>query len=113
MPAASQTARTAEPAITPVPGAAGTSFTLGGAEAAQHGMRDRRALQRNGQHLPRAVLDGLFHGGRHFVGLAVSPAHLAAAVADHHQGGETEAAASLDHGGAPPDLDHFVDQLTA
>ena len=64
-------------------------------------------------HLPRAVLDGLFHGGRHFIGLAVSPAHLAAAVADHDQGCETEAAASLDHGGATPDLDHLVDQLTA
>ena len=36
--------------------------------------------------LRHAVLDGLFHGGRHFVGLAVAPADLAAAVADHDQG---------------------------
>ena len=113
MPAASHTARTAEPAITPVPGAAGISLTLDGAEAALHGVRDRRALQGDGLHLPRAVLDGLLHGGRHFIGLAVAPAHLAAAVADHDQGGETEAAASLDHGGATPDLDHLVDQLAA
>ena len=51
------------------------------------------------------VLDGLFDGGRHFVGLAVAPGDPAALVADHDQGVEAEAPAALDHGGATANLD--------
>src|SRR5439155_2860681 len=51
------------------------------------------------------VLDGFLDGGRHFVGLAVTASDASTPVADHHQGVKTETAASLDHGGATPDLD--------
>ena len=65
----------------------------------------------DGDHAARAVLDGLFHAGRHFVGLAVAPADAALAVADDDQRGEAEAPAALDHRGAAPDLDDLVDQF--
>ena len=54
MPAASQTARTAAPAITPVPGAAGTKHHVGGAEAAFDRVRNRRAVERHVDHAARA-----------------------------------------------------------
>ena len=44
MPQASQTARTAAPAITPVPGAGRHQDHLGGAEVALDRVRNRRAL---------------------------------------------------------------------
>ena len=63
--------------------------------------------------LRRAVLDGLFDAGGHFVGLAVAPADFAAAVADHDHGREAEPPAAFDHGGAALDLDDLVDQFAA
>ena len=81
MPAASHTARTAAPAITPVPGAAGTSTTSGAPKCPITG-GNRAAFQRHFDHAARAVLDGLLHAGRHFVRLAIAPADPAPAVAD-------------------------------
>ena len=71
------------------------------------------AIERHVDHAARAVLDGLFDAGRHFVGLAVAPADLALAVADDDHRGEAEAATALDHGGAALDLDDLVDQFAA
>ena len=105
MPAASQTARTAAPAITPVPGLAGTSIDVGRAEAPFDRVRNGARLDRESRHAAGAVLDGLFDAGRHFVGLAVAPADLALAVADDDHGGEAEPPAAFDHGGAALDLD--------
>ena len=85
---------------------------LGRAEAPLDGVRDGGAFQVNGHHVAGAVLDGLFHRGRDLVGLAVAPAHLALAVADDHQRREAETPAAFDHGGATPDLDDLVDQLS-
>ena len=104
--AASQTARTAAPAITPVPGAGRHEHHLGRAEVALRPCAGWCVpCQVDGDHAAGAVLDGLFDGGRHFVGLAVAPADLALAVADDDQGGEAEPPAALDHRGAAADLD--------
>ena len=84
MPAASHTARTAAPAITPVPGLAGTSTTSAAPKCPCTGCGIVLPSSGTVDHVARAVLDGLFHRRRHFVGLAVAPADFAAAVADDH-----------------------------
>ena len=70
-------------------------------------------VQRDFDHAARAVLDGLFDAGGHFVGLAVAPADLALAVADHDHGGKAEAPAAFDHRGAALDLHDLVDQFAS
>ena len=112
MPQASQTARTAAPAITPVPGPAGTRITWAAPKWPFDRVRDGGAFHVDGDHVAGAVLDGLFHRRRHFVGLAVAPADAALAVADDHQRREAEPPAAFDHRGATPDLDDLVDQLS-
>ena len=75
-------------------------------------VRDRGARERDGEE----VLAGLFHAlldrGRDLFGLAVTEAHVAVAVADHHERGEREAPAALDDLGDPVDRDHSFVVLT-
>src|SRR5207248_10404939 len=81
------------------------------AEAADHAVRDRVALHLDAlRALNRlvGVLECLFHGRRHLVGLAVAGGDAALLVADHDQGVEREAPAALDHGRAAPDLHHII-----
>ena len=85
---------------------------LGRAEMPLDRVRNRGPLHVDGEQVAGAVLDGLFHGRRHFVGLAVAPADAALAVADDHQGREAEPPAAFDHRGATPNLDDLVDQLS-
>ena len=104
MPAASQTARTASPAITPVPGPAGINITLAAPFASLHHVRDRAVLNGHLDHVAGGLLDRLFDAGRHFVGLAIAPADAAFPIADDDHGGEAKAASTFDHGGAAFDL---------
>ena len=97
MPAASTTARTAPPAITPVPGAAGFSRTRAGAELADDLVGDGGALQGNLNQVLLGVLNALADSVRHLAGLAQAEAHGAVAVADNDQCGELEDTAAL-HG---------------
>ena len=108
MPAASQTARTAAPAMTPVPGAGRHEDHLRGAEPAVDRVRDGAPLQADRAEAAGGVLGRLVHGRRHFVGLAVAEAHAALAVADDDQGRETEPPAPLHHGGAAADAQHVL-----
>ena len=93
-------------------GAGGHENHLRRAEVSLDRVRNGGAFHVDGDHVAGAVLDGLFHGGRHLVGLAVAPADFALAVADDHQGGKTESPATFDDRGATPDLDDLVDQLS-
>ena len=107
MPAASSTSRTPGPALTPVPGPAGTRTTrlapnLPTTRCGIVSPRERDLLLPLERLL--GVLGGLLDGGRHFVGLAVAPGDPARAVADDDQGVEAEAPAALDDGGAAADL---------
>ncbi len=113
MPAASQTARTRAAGDHAGAGRGRHQHHVGRAEAAFDLVRDGAAVERDLDHAARAFLDGLLDAGRNFVGLAVAPADLAAAVADDDHGREAEAAAAFDHGGAALDLHDLVDQFAA
>ena len=64
-----------------------------------------RAGQGHSEQVLLGLLDALLHGQAGLFGLAVAEADRALAVADHHEGGEGEAPAALDHLGDPVDLD--------
>src|SRR5262249_20697667 len=84
------------------------------AVAANHPVRDGVALELDARlafHAALGVRGRLVHGGRHLVGLAVAVGHAALGVADHDEGVEAEAAATLDHGGTTANLDDPVGQL--
>ena len=108
MPQHSSTSRTPGPALTPVPGPAGTRTT----RLAPYLPMTRWGIVSpwSGDpllplHRLLRVLGRLFDGGRHFVGLAVAAGDAALVVADDDQGVEAETPAALDHGGATADLD--------
>ena len=105
MPAASTTARTEPPAMTPVPCEAGLSSTL-----------DAENVVRTscGMVVPTigilircffGVLDALADGLGNLAGLAQPAADVARAVADDDDRAEAEAAAALDDLGDAVDLD--------
>ena len=77
MPAASQTARTAAPAITPVPAPAGTRTTWPAPNWPSTRCGIVPSINGTSIMLAGRLLVGLFHAGRHLVGLAVAPADLA------------------------------------
>src|SRR5213080_4768052 len=97
MPASSTQGRTLLPAVTPVPGRAGTSTTVlaplvlarartrrnehhrAGAAGAFDLMRDRRALEVDLDLVLARILAGLFDGHGNFVGLAITDAHVSTA----------------------------------
>ena len=113
MPHAFSTSRTPGPALTPVPGPAGTRMTR---------LPPYLPMTRCGIVSPRSemrfwrlsvllgVLGRLLDGRRHLVGLAVAVGDAALVVADDDQGVEAEAPAALDHGGAAADLHDAVFQ---
>src|SRR5262249_37168983 len=68
-----------------------------------HGVRDRAADARDAEEVLLGRLDALGDGGGHLLGLPVPDTDHAVAVADHHQRGEAEPAATLDHLGHPVD----------
>ena len=111
MPALSITARTGPPAITPVPAEAGLSSTRPAPKAPSDLVRDRGALDRHLDQVLLGDLDALADRHRHFLRLAGAVADAALAVADHHQRGEGEVLAALDHLGDAVDVDDLLDEL--
>ena len=105
MPAASTTARTEPPAMTPVPCEAGLSMTVARAELLDHLVRDGGADERHPDEVLLGVLDALADGLGHLAGLAQAGADVAVAVADDDDRAEAEAAAALDDLGHAVDLD--------
>ena len=110
-PAASSTGRTAPPAMTPVPWAAGFRYTRAAPKwpVISHGMVV--SLQRHEDQVLLGVLHRLPDGLGHLARLAEPHTHVAVAVADDHQRGEGEPPAALDHLGHPVDGDHPVRQI--
>ena len=68
-------------------------------------VHDGAAGQGHLEEVLARLFDPLLHGQPGLLGLAVAQADLAVAIADHHEGGEGEAAATLDHLGHPVHLD--------
>src|SRR3712207_7444785 len=72
-------------------------------------MRDRALDPRYREEVLLGLLDALGDRRRHLLGLAVADADRAVAVADHHQRGEAEPAATLHDLGDPVDRHHALD----
>ena len=106
IPASSMQGRTLLPAVTPVPGRAGTSTTVLAPLVPFDHMRNRRALEVHAEHLLAGVLGGFFDGRRNFVGFAVPDADVSAAIAGDDQRAEAERATALDDFGAAVDADN-------
>ena len=84
----------------------------GGAEPAEHLMRDRLAVLRDGEQVLLRVLDGLRDRKRHLARLPVADADAIDLVADHDQRREREPPAALDDLGDAVDLDDALLQLS-
>ena len=110
-PATSSTARTAPPAMTPVPAQAGLSSTRPAPKcpSTSCGMvpLDERDLEQVLLGLLGALADRLGH----LVGLAEAGADVAVLVADDDERREREAPAALDDLGDAVDVDDAVDEL--
>ena len=104
MPAASTTARTAPPAMMPVPSGAGFSSTLPAPKLPTIGCGIVVPVQRHADQVLLGRLDALLDGRRHFLRLADAEADDAVAVADDDQRAEAQVLAALD------DLRHAVDR---
>ena len=111
-PADSITARTAPPAITPVPSRPGLSITAARAEATDDRVRDRRAPHRDPEQValrawstPFEIADGTSRA------LPDTETDPTVAVADDDQRGEREVLAALDDLGHPVDVDHPLPEL--
>src|SRR3954469_14830060 len=117
MPSVSNTARIGPPAMTPVPGGAARRCTRPapwgrGAVAAVHVVMQRAAFAE--RHADDVALGGFGRFAdrfRHFARLAVAEPDPALLVADDHQRGEAEPAATLDHLGDAVDVHELVDEL--
>ena len=105
MPAASTTARTAPPAMTPVPLEAGLSMHARGGVLDTDLVRDRRPDHRDADDVLLRVLDALPDRLRDVAGLAQAHADMAVAVAHDDDRREREAAAALVDLGDAVDLD--------
>ena len=111
MPADSTTART--------DAAGDDARSLGGrpeqhlrrAEVGRHRVRDRPLHERHEHDVLLRVLDALLDRVGHLVRLAEPRADVAAAVTDHHDRREAEAAAALDDLGDAVDLHHALREL--
>src|SRR5580704_3068934 len=71
-------------------------------------VRDRAADPRHPEEVLLGLFDALGDGGRDFLGLAVPDADHPVAVTHHHEGGEAEPAAALDHLGHAVDGHHVL-----
>ena len=108
-PAHSSTARTAPPAMTPVPGAGRTQHDDAGRGLTLNRVRDGAADHRDAEEALASLLDTLLDGRGNFLGLAVADADQAVAVADDHEGGEAEATTTLDDLGDAVDRDYALE----
>jgi hypothetical protein len=79
--------------------------------AAHFVMDGAAVLERNADQRPLGVFGGLADGFRHFTRLAMTETHAAGAVADNHQRGEREPAATLHDLGDTVDVHQLVDQI--
>ena len=113
IPVASQTARTAWPAMIPVPAPAGTNSTLAAPYCPQTWCGMLPSTSGTSIRLRLACLVAFWTLGRHFVGFPVSPADLAVAVADDDHRGKAEPATAFDDGGAAFDFDDAVEHAVA
>ena len=107
MPTASHTARTAAPAMTPVPGLAGSRTTSEAPKWPMTGWAIVLPSSGTVDHAALAIFHGLFDRRRHFVRFAVAAADFAAAVADHDHAVEAESAAAFDHGSTAANANDF------
>ena len=111
MPALSTTARTAPPAMTPVPGEAGFRKTRAGAEVAERLVRNGDAVERHPEDvLPRLVV-ALADRLGDLVRLAEADADVPGLVADDDERAEAEAPAALDDLGDAVDVDDALLEL--
>ena len=95
MPADSTTARTAPPAMTPVPGRGRLEEHLAGAEVAERLVRDGDAVERDLEQVLARLVVALADRLRDLVRLAEADAHVTRLVADDDERGEAEAPAAL------------------
>ena len=79
--------------------------------AAHFVMQGAAVLQRNADQGALGGIGRLADGFRHFARLAMAETDAALLVADHHQRGETEAAAALHHLGDTIDVHQLVDEF--
>ena len=86
-------------------GSGGLEQHATGAAHTDHGVDDRAAGQRHGEEVLASLLGALLDGEGHLLRLAVAQADAAVAVTDHHERGEGEATATLDHLGDTVDVD--------
>jgi hypothetical protein len=86
-------------------GAAGLQQHPTGTQNTDHGVGDRRAGERHGEEVLASLLGALLDGEGHLLRLAVAETDPAGAVTDHHEGGEGEPTAALDHLGHAVDVD--------
>ena len=111
MPAASQTARTAAPAITPVPGLAGTRITSRRAEVALAPYAGSCCLPAALSIMLREPSLTAFSTPAALRWPCRSPSRLCRGRRRRRPCREAEPAAAFDHRGAAPDLDDLVDQF--
>ena len=105
MPHADTTARTVAPAMTPVPGDAGSMTTRDAPNRPRTRCGIVLPLVEMATRFLRASLRALLDGLRHLVRLAEADADAALAVADDDERGEREAPAALHDLGGAVDLD--------
>ena len=110
-PAASSTARTPPPAITPVPGAAGFNSTRDAPKSARISWGMVVPIRGTRMTFLRGVVGALADGIGHLTGLAGSGADHAVAIAHDHHRAEAEAAATLDHLRHAVHLNHALFQI--
>ena len=111
MPATSTTARTAPPAMTPVPALAGRRITSPAPKWPCTSCGIVPPVERDLEQVLPRLLVALADGLGDLVGLAQADAHVAALVADDDERGEREAAPALDDLGDAVDEDHAVHEL--
>ena len=97
MPAASNTARTPPPAITPVPGEAGFNKNTGSAQSTQNFVRNGDARKINFLHVLVRVVGRFFHGIGNGIGFSNSQTDFAVVVTSHNSNPEGKAAAAFYH----------------
>ena len=111
IPAASTTARTPPPAITPVPSDAGLRMTYPAPIPANHLEGDGSFHDRNANQVFLGLLQALSYRFRHFVRFAHSVTDNGVAITHHDQRAEAESPAALDDFGHPADVNHFLLKL--
>jgi hypothetical protein len=87
--------------------ACGDQYDATAPEPADHAMGYRLSLHLDtllAAHHFLSILDGLFHGGRHFIGFSVPAGYAPMLITDYHQRVEAEPTTTLHNGSAAPNL---------